>query len=68
MRVQVESPEGLDALLKFLRERGHRATRSAPNQVSLVPQAAGDAYHEEVSRDLAMWHFRGGEPAWIVPE
>ena len=68
MRVQITEPEQLDSLLKFLRERGHHASRSGPDQVLLTPPAREPAARAAVRRELAIWYLGSRELAWIVPE
>ena len=68
MRIEIEDATRLEALLRFLRERGHDASRSSSVEVILRPPAEDAHYREKVKRDLATWHLVTRQLTWIVPE
>jgi hypothetical protein len=69
VRVRIDNPGRVEDLLRFLREGGHDASRSGPNEVLLIPPTqTGTPYREVVKDSLAAWHRVTQELAWIVPE
>ena len=69
VRVQIENPGRVEDLLRFLRENGHDASKSSPNEVLLNPPTqTGTPYREVVKNSLVTWNRVTQELAWIVPE
>ena len=69
MRVQIKNPGRVEDLARFLREGGHDASRSGPNEVLLNPPTQTEPpYRELVKESLAAWYRVTQELAWIVSE